>query len=220
MTCDDVRDQLVELLTEHAADDPRSHDSCSHDPCSHDADDTFDVTAWTADRLASGIHPDLRAHLERCRACQEEARTIGSLVRRLRSALATRPAAPDQSPAAATREDTVSPPPLEDVLEAVRRSTRARQVRARFVRPLLSAAVLLAAALLGAAADRAWVRGTHADVRPPSTSAELESPSADTTPVEADAALRSVVAERPGGLVTSLALLEALSEAAPEPGPR
>lgn len=95
--------------------------------------------------------------------------------------------------ALAAPPDDVAPPPLEAVLAAA----RARAPN-RWPGRLARVAALLLAALAGAAAERAVARAPA----PPAAAAQAPR-------VEA---IRDLVAERPGGLAASLAVLGALAD--------
>lgn len=129
--------------------------------------------------------PGLDDHLAACAACRAEAEATRALLERLRGALAAAP-------------DDVAPPALEAVLAAA---------RARAPSPwpgrLARVAALLLAALAGAAAERALQR-------PPAPL--VSAPPAAAPAPRVDDALRDLVAERPGGLAASLALLGALAD--------
>jgi anti-sigma factor RsiW len=131
-----------------------------------------------------GLDTASNEHLRACAACSQEADVVRALVERVRGALAD------------TSTVAVTPPALEDVLAAANAANRPR----RALGALARAAALLVAAGLGALADRALIDRTP--VSPPTT--------APASPVD-DPGLREVLAERPGGLAASLALLDVMS---------
>ena len=142
----------------------------------------------------AGVDPATDEHLRACAACGQEADVVRGLVERVRGALSD------------TSEVVVTPPALESVLAAARAANRPRRALGVFAR----AAALLVAAGLGALADRAWTDRAPAPALVP---APAPTPPASASPV-VDPRLREALAERPGGLAASLALLDVMSRPA------
>jgi predicted anti-sigma-YlaC factor YlaD len=149
-----------------------------------------DVRDLLPDLLSGAGDPRLDEHLQACAACRDEADLVRALVARVRGALEP--------------TTSVTPPALEGVLAAARAAGRSR----RALGILARAAALLVAAGLGALVDRALIRPAvdEPDVAP--------APAVEASPAD-DPGLREALAERPGGLAASLALLDAMSRPAP-----
>ncbi len=198
MTCDDVRDRWVELLTEQGPPEPSAWVA------------RVDTSSPGGDPLVIA-DPEVLAHVASCSACRDEVQAIRALVTRVRSALA--PVTAASAHEAPTHADTVAPPPLEDVLEAVRARARPR----RAARLLVHAAGLLAAALLGVTVDRALTRAQPPLAPTPTVRPSAPSAPSAQPPSAASSSLREALAEHPGGLAASLALLDAMSSGAVGP---
>lgn len=148
-----------------------------------------DVRDLLPDLVPGEGDPRLDEHLQACAACSAEADLVRALVARVRGALEPAP--------------RVTPPALAGVLAAAHAADRSR----RALGVLARAAALLVAAGLGAFVDRALIRPGVDVVEPTPTTVEA-------SPAD-EPGLREALAERPGGLAASLALLDAMSRPAP-----
>lgn len=144
---------------------------------------------------APALPAEVEAHLAGCAACRAEAEAVRALVARVRESFPP--------------EAEVAPPPLAAILAAARAESPEPLVAAPRGGSawLARAAALLLAAGLGALLDRSLApRSATPDAPSVRSAAELH------------LAAREAVAERPGGLGASLAVLGALSAQSGETG--